>query len=96
MGNYNAIWAELLALLLGVRLARSLHLPSIIFDMNCQVVVNFVNMGFTPNKYLQSLLDKVLGLVHLPAWTAFVVHVYRKANRCMDLLANMGHLGSFQ
>lgn len=74
-------------------LAQNLQLPSVTFEMYSQAIVQ---MGFKSNKLLQPLLAEVIRLRHLPGWSTTVIHVYREANRCANLLANLGHLGSFQ
>lgn len=48
-----------------------------------------VRLWRSHNKFYQPLLNEVLDLLD----DASVVHAYREANRCVDLLANDGHSG---
>jgi hypothetical protein len=72
-------------------MANQLNIRNVIFEMDSLVVVNMVNSGSTPNAFLQPLLQEVISLLHRPGWRTSVSHVYREANRCADLLANLGH-----
>jgi hypothetical protein len=78
------VWAELWALRIGIEMANQLNIKNVIFEMDSLVVVNMVNLGSSPNAFLQPLF-------HHPGWSTSVCHVYREANRCADLLANLGH-----
>lgn len=84
--------AELWGLYLGIRLARELCLSPVIFEMDSQVVVL---KGVSSINSLQPLLSKVIQLLQLLDWSTSVTHAYQEANRCTDLLADMGHGSSF-
>jgi ribonuclease HI len=85
------VWAELWALRIGIEMANQLNIKNVIFEMDSLVVVNMVNLGSSPNAFLQPLLQEVITLLRHPGWSTSVCHVYREANRCADLLANLGH-----
>jgi ribonuclease HI len=85
------VWAELWALRIGIEMANQLNIKNVIFEMDSLVVVNMVNLGSSPNAFLQPLLQEVITLLHHPGWSTSVCHVYREANRYADLLANLGH-----
>jgi ribonuclease HI len=91
LGSCSAVWAELWALHIGIEMANQLNIKNVIFEMDSLVVVNMVNLGSSPNAFLQPLLQEVTTLLHHPGWSTSVCHVYREANRCADLLANLGH-----
>lgn len=91
LGLCNSVWAELWALRLGIKLARSLAIPSSVFELDSKVVVNMVRMRGAHNKFLQPFLHEVLELLDDPSWRTYVIHVFREANRCADYLANEGH-----
>lgn len=78
-------------LLLGVRLARSLALRRVVFEMDSLAIVQMVKNGFSTIPFLQPLLAEVLHLLRLSDWETSVTHVYREANRCADRFANLGH-----
>lgn len=44
---------------------------------------------------LQPLLDEAIALVEAQNWSCSVHHIFREANQCADILAGMGHNGSF-
>lgn len=95
LGLCNVTWAELWALRLGIKLAKSFSLSQVIFELDSQVVVNMIQLRGSHNHFLQSLLDKILDLLNSPNWRTTVSHVYREANCCADFLANKGHCSSF-
>lgn len=63
--------------------------------MDSQLVVDLVHKGNTHVASLQPFLEEVLHLLGLSDERASVIHTYREAYRCGDLLANVGHEGSF-
>lgn len=91
MGCSNPFWAEMWALLLGVRLAQSLALPEVLFELDSLSIVQTVKRGYSTVPALQPILVEILSLLRLPDWKTSVMHTFREANRCADLLANMGH-----
>lgn len=91
IGSSNLFWAEMWALLLGVCLVQSMALPEVIFELDSLSIVQAIKSGNSAAPALQPILDEVLSLLRLPDWKTFVVHTFREANRCADLLANLGH-----
>lgn len=96
LGSCNSTWAEMWALLLGIKAARDLQLSPVLFEMDSQVVVNCVHLKYSGNAFLQPLLQEICHLLSLDDWSASVHHVFREANRSADFLANLGHEGPFQ
>lgn len=47
-------------------------------------------------QHMRPLLDEALVLLVSSDWSCHIRHVYRKANRCADILAGMGHTSSFE
>lgn len=82
---------RLWALRLGIRTALDLQLPWVIFKMDSKVIVEMVHSRCTKNNFLKPLLHEVISLLQLPFWRTSLLHVYREANKCADLLANKGH-----
>lgn len=95
VGSANAVWAEMWGLRLGIKLACQLKLQRVVFEMDFEVVLKMVHSGSTNNVFLRSLLQEILSLQHAD-WSTSVSHIYREANRCADLLANLGHSASFE
>lgn len=95
LGFYNVIWSELWALRLGIILACDLCLTRVIFELDSSVVVHMVHTGTSSTCFLRPLLQEVVSFLKLPDWETSVIHSYREGNRCVDLLANLGHGGSF-
>lgn len=91
LGTSNAVWAELSALHLGIKLARRLHLSKVVFEMDSEVAVHMVQTGSTSNLFLQPLLHDTININRQLDWRTTVQHTYREANRRADLLANKGH-----
>lgn len=90
------MWAELWALRLGIRVARELSLQQDIFELDSKVIVDMIHKKETRIGFLQPLLQEILELLLLPSWRTSVVHAFREANKCADLLANMGHSTSYE
>lgn len=59
-GAGNALWAELWALRLGIKLARQLQLTNVAFEMDSLTVVNMVNSGGTENANFRPILKDIL------------------------------------
>lgn len=91
LGSCNTVTRGLWGLFLGIKLARELSLPFVIFEMDSHVMVNLVSKGSTHNVLVQLMLDDILRLLHLPDWQTSIVLTYHEANRCADFLANLGH-----
>lgn len=91
LGSSTALWAELWALRLGIKLARQLHLHSVCFELDSEVVMRMVQTGKTSNLFMQPLLQEVISILHQQDWRTSVIHTYRETSRGADLLANKGH-----
>lgn len=90
MRSGNALLAELWGLRLGIQMAMELNLSRVIFEMDSAVVVQMVKAGGTAFACYRPLLQEIFSLLNLQDWSVSVVHVFREANCCADLLANMG------
>jgi ribonuclease HI len=64
----NAIWAEMWALRIGIRIAQDMSLPKVVFEMDLKVIVNMVTSGHTNNFYLSPLLSEIIDLLQHPNW----------------------------
>lgn len=77
LGPCNSVWAELWALRLGIKLARSINCDGVIFEMDSLIVVNMVHSGSCHSQFLRPLLMEVLDELHRNDWVASVSHVFR-------------------
>lgn len=91
IGIGNALWAELWAIRLGIKLAQQLQLQQVEFELDSKVVVHLILAGATANVHMQLLLHDIIHSLRQPDLRASVIHVYREANLCEDFLANLGH-----
>lgn len=87
VGVGNALRAEIWGLQLGLKLAQQLQLRWVLFELDSDVLVRMINSGHASNARLQPLLLEIINTLHQPGWRASVVHAYREANQCADLLA---------
>lgn len=60
-------------------------------ELDSIVVLNMVCMRRTHRSRLQSLLAEAVKLVEANNWNCSVRHVFREANFCADMLAELGH-----
>lgn len=68
----NALVAEMLALVRGIQLARSLFLKKIIFEVDSSVFASLFLEGYSSIAPLQSMLGEVIKLIRMPDWEASV------------------------
>lgn len=80
---FNAIWAKMMGLQLGITFARSLSL-FVEFELDSAIVMDMVNKGFTSTTLLRS-----------HNWRVHITITHREENGCADLLASHGHSTSF-
>jgi hypothetical protein len=95
LGCSNAIYAEMRALLLGIKLARNMELTQVIFETDSLFMMTAIIRRSTSISYLKCLLEEVLNLLYLPDWKASVSHCFREAYCCANFLAHEGHNGHF-
>lgn len=95
LGATTSVSAELWGLVLGLRLARSLGISSLLVELDSRVVVNMVQTRRTHCLHLQLLLEEAVDLVYHSDWECAVSHVFREANSCADVLAGLGYGGNF-
>lgn len=96
LGTATSVAAELWGLVMGLRMARMVEAPSVLVELDSRVVVNMVQAWRAHCSHLQPLLDEALELMSSASWSCSISHVLREANSCADVLAGMGHSGSFQ
>lgn len=72
-----------------------MNLPCVEFELDSQVVVSMVQLGYSRNAFLKPLLDDTLWLLRLPHWRTSVSRTFREGNRSVYFLANMGHGSAF-
>lgn len=91
----NALMAEFDGLLYGIRLARSMNVSKIIFEVDFTVLYDMVHKGFTSSYHFKPLLAEALSLFRSSNWQVAMSVANRIANSGADMLANRGHLASF-
>ncbi|MCH94985.1 putative non-LTR retroelement reverse transcriptase, partial [Trifolium medium] len=92
LGDTTAYMAELWGIYEGLRLAQRREVMKLELRTDSQVIAQSLqdrkrgsNMGCALLKKIRSLLDG--------PWEVKIIHVFREANRCADMLANMGSEG---
>lgn len=96
LGSATSVLAELWGLTLGLRLARQLGVTRLLVELDSRTVCSMISARRTHCLNLQPVLDEALSLIQQQDWNCSVRHIYREANSCADILANIGHSGSFQ
>ena len=91
-GKLNSVMAELWALRDGLHLAVMENIYNLIVELDALAVVHLMKNSIT-NLSLEPLLtDCRLLLKKFP--TLQIVHAYRKANQCTDVLARIGSVNN--
>ena len=80
--------AELWALRDGLQLCLQMNAHSVIIELDAKVVVDALN---SPNSFSSSILEECRHVANQLPQKIFR-HVYREANKCVDLLARIGLL----
>lgn len=96
LGSATLVHAELWGLTLGLRLARHLVVQRLLVELDSKVVLSMLLSRKTHQVHLQPLLDEAVTLLHSTDWLCTASHVYREANQCADILADLGHGGNLQ
>lgn len=96
LGSASVVLVELWGLTLGLRMARSMVIASILVELDSQVIVHMIRTRRTHCAHLQPLLAEALGFMEVQDWHCSISHIFREVNFCVDKLAELGHLGSFQ
>jgi hypothetical protein len=86
------MWTELCIFRIGIDMTSQLTIINIIFGMDSSDVVNIVNSN-SMHSSKSNLFFKRRSLFStaLVGELQFIIHVYREANRCINLLVNFGH-----
>ena len=88
LGCTNNCMAELWILRDGLILAKEMELNNLIIELDALSVVLLMNNN-TANMLMESLLTNCKNLVRaIP--NKQIIHVYREANQCADVLAKLG------
>ena len=88
IGNTNSYMAELWALRDGLQLCLQMNAHYVIIELDAKVVVDALN---SPNSFSSSILEECRHVANQLPQKIFR-HVYREANKCVDLLARIGLL----
>ncbi|GAU30604.1 hypothetical protein TSUD_392950 [Trifolium subterraneum] len=89
LGSATAYVAELWGLLEGISIARSMGFNKLEVQMDSEIIVSIINKHGHGNVSGWSIIKKIRSLLSLD-WSVKICHFYREANRCADMLANMG------
>lgn len=95
-GSCSSVKAELLALLKGLRLAKSSNFPKLIINMDSQVVVSKIMSPLRQGEAYFNIIRECQHLMQDPSWTVKLSHCYRESNKAADAMANLGVTQSMQ
>ena len=89
LGAVSSTMAELWALKDGLLLAKQLNFRNINVELDAKFIVHLLSDPNTVNLMLEPLLNDCRTLINLmPNCT--MTHIFREANRCVDIMAKMG------
>jgi len=84
--NYTPLEAEALDLFEAINIAINFHMPSIIFESDCRLLVDTLNSNSTPNNIFGDIISRCKDL--LSSRNNFIVsYVRRQANRVAHIIA---------
>ncbi|GAU36544.1 hypothetical protein TSUD_277500 [Trifolium subterraneum] len=89
LGQTNAYMAELWGLFHGLRIARSQGIGKLIVQSDSVVIVKSLQTGSEGSATGWMLFKKIKQLLTLN-WEVRIIHVYREANSCADIMAGQG------
>jgi ribonuclease HI len=89
LGDTTAYMAELWGIYEGLSLASRRGVPRLELRTDSQVIATSLRHRETGSAMGGALMKKIQRLLQSP-WEVKITHVYREANRCADMLANMG------
>jgi len=78
-----------------LKLARQLHIPSILVEVDSVTMVSFVKKLFYVITSLRPLLVVVFCPLHALNWHVSLSQIYSKVYTCVDFLLNLNHGNSF-
>jgi ribonuclease HI len=93
LGDTTAYMAELWGIYEGLRLAHRRGVTRLELRTDSQVIAQSLQNQTNGSIMGGALLRKIRDLLNGP-WEVKIIHVYREANRCADMLANMGSEGT--
>lgn len=82
--------AEVLALVRGVELAKSLDIKKLEIHMDNLACVQFLNGKENGRGLCTHELNRCRQLIDTEGWEVIITHVFREGNRAADWLANHG------
>jgi ribonuclease HI len=89
LGTTNAYIAELWGLYEGLKLANNSGVHQLEVQMDSSIVVTSIQHGKIGSTKGWSIIRKIKHLLN-STWSVRITHVYREANRCVDVLGNLG------
>jgi ribonuclease HI len=89
IGNCSAYVAELWGVLEGLKYAWNLGFRRVELHIDSQIVVKIIQEETRVSSSCWSLLRRIRQLLVLD-WEVRIQHSYREANKCADMLANIG------
>jgi ribonuclease HI len=92
LGHTSAYMTELWGVYEGLQLARRRNIEKVEVQIDSQVLVHNLQNGHNGNIVECALMQRVKSLLEL-SWEVRITHVFREANRCADVLANIGSEG---
>jgi ribonuclease HI len=92
LGDTTAYMAELWGIYEGLSLAHRRGVTRLEIRTDSQVIAHSLQNKTNGSIMGGTLIRKIRDLLNGP-WEVKIIHVYREANRCADMLANMGSEG---
>jgi ribonuclease HI len=89
VGFCSAFVAELWGVVEGLRYAYRLGFKQIELNIDSEAVVRVIKNGTSNSAMGSSLLKHIKNLLAMD-WIVEISHTYREANKCADVLANIG------
>jgi ribonuclease HI len=89
LGDTNAYMAELWGIYEGLKLALRHGVMHLELRTDSQIIVQSLQNSKEGSILGCALMKKIKRLVDGP-WEVRIIHIFREANRCADMLANMG------
>jgi ribonuclease HI len=93
LGDTTAYMAELWGIYEGLCLARRREVTKLEIRTDSQVIAHSLQNQTDGSVMGSVLIRKIRDLLNGP-WEVKIIHIYREANRCADMLANMGSEGT--
>lgn len=89
MGSCSAFVAELWGVMEDLNLARAKGYRNVVLNLDLDIVVRILQGHALANTSGASLIMRIKKLLTID-WNVCVSHIFREANKCADVLANLG------